>query len=89
AYEDSVFGVIAPELAAAILWRDPGRAPDAARLLRMGAASLASLGICDAVLAGPPEPRSLAAAVAYHLARLANGTPGEARRDRWRNQLGD
>ncbi|HEV2757337.1 MAG TPA: carboxyl transferase domain-containing protein [Actinomycetota bacterium] len=89
AYEDAVFEVIAPELAATILWRDGGRAAEAARLLRIGAASLASLGICDEVLPGRPEPRPLAAAVAYHLARLANGAPGEARRDRWRNRRGE
>jgi acetyl-CoA carboxylase carboxyl transferase subunit beta len=89
AYEDAVFEVIAPELAAAILWRDTGRAAEAARLLRVGAGSLATLGICDHVLAGRPEPRSLAMTVAYHLGRLENGSPGEARRDRWRNLGGD
>ena len=91
AYEDAVFGVIAPELAAQILWRDGERAPEAARLLRIGAHDLAGLGICDGVLAGRPDARSLSAAVAYHLGRL-EATPGAghdaARRERWRQGLG-
>lgn len=93
AFEESVFAVIAPELAAEILWRDSGEAAGAARLLKMGAADLERLGICDAVLPGRPAPGPLAAAVAYHLARLAETIPGEARdaarRRRWRHGLGD
>lgn len=88
AYEDAVFAVIAPELAAEILWRDPGRAPDAARLLKMGSSDLLRLGICDAVLPGRPEPRSLAATVAYHLAGPADADPA-ARRRRWRHGRGN
>lgn len=91
AYEDSVFAVIAPELAAQILWRDESRAAEAARLLRMGAGPLERLGICDGVLAGRPEPRSLSAAVAYHLAGLqaTAGARDAARRERWRQCFGD
>ena len=92
AYEDAVFSVIAPELAAQILWRDPARAPDAARLLKMGAADLRGLGLCDGVLAGRPDARSLASALAYHLARsgnsLADAAPDAARRGRWRHRFG-
>nr|MDQ3916209.1 acetyl-CoA carboxylase carboxyl transferase subunit beta [Actinomycetota bacterium] len=88
AYEDALLEVIAPELAAAILWRDATRAPDAARLLDPGSDRLAALGVYDEVLAGRPEPGPLAAVVAYHLARLANGSPDDARRYRWRNKLG-
>ena len=93
AFEEAVFAVIAPELAAEILWRDGGRAAAAARVLRVGAADLARLGVCDAVLPGRPTPGPLAAAVAYHLARLADATPAgardAARRRRWRHGLGD
>lgn len=94
AYEGAVFEVIAPELASEILWRDGSRAADAARLLKIGARDLERLGICDAVLAGRPDPRSLATAVAYHLARagedpLAGAAPGAARRERWRQGLGE
>jgi acetyl-CoA carboxylase alpha subunit len=93
AFEEAIFAVIAPELAAEILWRDGSKAPEAARLLRIGAADLARLGICDEVLAGRPAPRPLAAAVAYHLARLGKAAPGRARdaarRQRWRHGLGN
>ena len=89
AYEDAVFAVIAPELAATILWRDAGRAAEAARLLQLGATRLRSLGICDEILPGRPGAESLRAHLAYHLGRLANGSPDEARRNRWRNDLGD
>lgn len=70
AYESSVFSVIGPELAAEILWRDPARAPDAARSLRLTAHDLVSLGIADGLLAEPFTAESLVRAVAYHLARL-------------------
>jgi acetyl-CoA carboxylase carboxyl transferase subunit beta len=88
AYEDAVFSVIAPELAATILWRDSGRGAEAARLLRVGSGSLAALGICDAVLPGRPAPESLGPVLAYHLGRLADGSATGERRDRWRNGLG-
>jgi acetyl-CoA carboxylase carboxyl transferase subunit beta len=89
AFEDTAFAVIAPELAGEILWRDKDKAAEAARLLRMGAGGLTRLGICDAVLAGRPTPERLRATVAYHLARLGNGSSaGDARRRRWRHGLG-
>jgi acetyl-CoA carboxylase carboxyl transferase beta subunit len=86
---DATFSVIAPEAAAEILWRDPRRAPEAARVLRIAAPELIRLGIADALLEGPPSPEGLRAAVAHHLWRLGRigGSPGEriARRHaRWR-----
>jgi acetyl-CoA carboxylase beta subunit len=93
AYESSIFSVIGPELAAEILWRDTSRAPEAARRLRLSARDLLELGIADGVLAEPFDARSLARAVAYHLARLEEG-PGSmeelvARRQRrWRGTPG-
>ncbi len=90
AYEEAVFAVIAPELAAEIMWRDTARAADAARLLKMGAPGAAALGICDVVVPGRPDA-SLGNLVAYHLARLGKGTGGDlpaARRERWGNRVG-
>lgn len=46
----AVFSVIAPEGAAAILHRDPGRAPEVAGQLRLTSKALAELGIVDAVV---------------------------------------
>jgi acyl-CoA carboxylase subunit beta len=51
--DDAVFAVIAPEGAASILHRDPGRAEEVAPRLRPTAADLRGLGIADRVLPGP------------------------------------
>lgn len=48
--ENSVYSVITPEGCAAILWKDSGRAPEAAASLRITAADLAELQIVDAVI---------------------------------------
>ncbi|HEU4481011.1 MAG TPA: carboxyl transferase domain-containing protein [Actinomycetota bacterium] len=90
AYEGSIFSVIAPELAAEILWRDADRGADAARMLKLTAAQLLDLGIADAVLSEPMTADSVRRAIAYHLADLTNdridpnGRVNE-RRQRWRN----
>jgi acyl-CoA carboxylase subunit beta len=84
AYDDSIFAVIGPELAAEILFRDPARAEEAAALLKITARDLLDLGIADRLIPGPPEPDSLRNALAYHLARAQAGDPA-ARRSRWRS----
>ena len=91
AFEDAIFSVIGPEAAAAILWRDKERAPDAARALKLGAADLVDLGIADGMLAAPVSATSIADAVAYHLDRMTDGPQdrGAARRNRWRNLGGN
>lgn len=90
AYESSFFSVIGPELAAEILWRDPERGPEAARLLRLTARDLLALGIADDLLPEPPEPRSLRRAIAYHLGRLENrGDLVTSRLERWRDGFGN
>ena len=83
-YDDAFFSVIAPESAAEILWRDPNRGDEAARLLRLDAVSLQHLGIADEVLSGPPAPASLRDAVAYHLGRLVDEGSKDRARDRER-----
>lgn len=92
AYAHSTFSVIAPEAAAAILWRDPERAPEAARVLKVTARDLVALGIADAILPEPLEPGSLADTVAYHLDLMDEGTEVDRvalRRDRWRHRDGN
>ena len=71
ATEGSIFSVIGPELAAEILWRDSSRAPEAARLLKVSAGSLAGLGVADGIIPGPPAVEPLKQTVAYHLESLA------------------
>jgi acetyl-CoA carboxylase carboxyl transferase subunit alpha len=48
--ENAVYAVASPEACAAILWKDAGRAPEAAETMRITAADLASFGIVDEVI---------------------------------------
>jgi acetyl-CoA carboxylase carboxyl transferase subunit alpha len=84
--EHAVYSVISPEGCAAILWRDGGRARDAAGALRITARDLAGFGIVDEVVPEPPGGAhrdrdaavdAVAAAVRRHLAALC-GRPVEA-----------
>jgi acetyl-CoA carboxylase carboxyl transferase subunit alpha len=51
--EHSVYSVISPEGCASILWRDAGRAEEAATAMRITAKDLKSLGVVDEIV---PEP---------------------------------
>ncbi|MBS3962772.1 MAG: acetyl-CoA carboxylase carboxyltransferase subunit alpha [Sandarakinorhabdus sp.] len=51
--EHSVYAVISPEGCASILWRDAGKAAEAAQAMRISAGDLAELGVIDSVV---PEP---------------------------------
>ncbi|OGC92434.1 MAG: acetyl-CoA carboxylase carboxyltransferase subunit alpha [candidate division Zixibacteria bacterium RBG_16_48_11] len=51
--ENSWYSVISPEGCAAILWRDSGKAPQAAEALKPAASDLLELGVIDKVI---PEP---------------------------------
>jgi acetyl-CoA carboxylase carboxyl transferase subunit alpha len=51
--EHAIYSVISPEGAASILWRDAGRAKDAASAMRITAQDLKKLGIIDEIV---PEP---------------------------------
>ena len=89
AYAGSTFSVIAPEMAAQILWRDPAKAAEAAALLKPTAGDLHRLGIADRILGEPVEAASLTAAVTYHLDLLRDVGAAElvaARRQRWRSR---
>jgi len=85
AFSDSVFSVIGPEGAAAILWRDATRADEAARLLRLTAVDLLNLGIADRLLTGPPSPDALADAVLVELDLIGPEPDVAARHARWRS----
>jgi acetyl-CoA carboxylase carboxyl transferase subunit alpha len=52
--EHAVYSVISPEGCAAILWKDPARARDAAEAMKLTAIDLAGLGVIDAILPEPP-----------------------------------
>jgi acetyl-CoA carboxylase carboxyl transferase subunit alpha len=51
--ENAVYSVISPEGCAAILWRDAGKAPEAARAMRLTAADALSLEVIDGVISEP------------------------------------
>jgi acetyl-CoA carboxylase carboxyl transferase subunit alpha len=77
--EHSVYSVISPEGCASILWRDPGRAEQAAAAMKMTPNDLRALGIIDTIVPEPaggghanPEEltRSVGAMLAEQLADL-------------------
>jgi acetyl-CoA carboxylase carboxyl transferase subunit alpha len=53
--ENAYYSVITPESCAAIIYRDSGKAADAARALRLSAADLLSLGLIDGIINEPAE----------------------------------
>ena len=52
--EHAIYSVISPEGAASILWRDAGRAQDAATSMKITAQDLSRFGIVDTVVPEPP-----------------------------------
>jgi acetyl-CoA carboxylase carboxyl transferase subunit alpha len=53
-FEHAVYSVISPEGCAAILWKNPAAAQDAAQAMKITAQDLASLGIIDEIIPEPP-----------------------------------
>ena len=54
--ENAVYSILSPEGFASILWKDGGRAEEAAELMKMTANDLLGLGIVEQVI---PEPEEL------------------------------
>lgn len=91
--EHSIFTVAAPEASAAILWRDAGKAPDAAAAMKITAQDLKEFGLVDRIVPEPPggahrDPevavQSVMNAVAETLRDLASASPEERREQRYR-----
>ena len=66
--EHSIYSVISPEGCASILWKDAEKMREAAEALRLTAQDLATLGICDQIIAEPKggahrDPKSTIQAV--------------------------
>src|SRR5581483_11565787 len=53
--ENAYYSVISPESCAAIIYRDSGKAPEAAAALRMTAADLLEMKLIDGIIPEPPE----------------------------------
>src|SRR5215207_2853446 len=86
--EHAIYGVISPEGAASILWRDSARAQDAATNMKITAQDLLRLGVIDAIVTEPPggahrDPQAAITApgeaVAGALRDLSNMGPDELR----------
>jgi acetyl-CoA carboxylase carboxyl transferase subunit alpha len=89
--EHAIYGVISPEGAASILWRDSARAQDAATNMKITAQDLLRLGVIDAIVQEPVggahrEPRAAiqatGEAIAGAFAELGNMGPAELRSHR-------
>jgi acetyl-CoA carboxylase carboxyl transferase subunit alpha len=73
--EHSIYSVISPEGCASILWKDAEKMREAAEALRLTAQDLATLGICDQIIAEPKggahrDAKSTMQAVGQTLAKL-------------------
>ena len=53
--ENAYYSVITPESCAAIIYRDSGKAPEAAAALRLASSDLMSLGLIDGIIPEPAE----------------------------------
>jgi acetyl-CoA carboxylase carboxyl transferase subunit alpha len=79
--EHAIYTVISPEGAASILWRDGGRAKDAAAAMKITAQDLLKLGVVDAVVPEPvggahSDPQAAIAAVGAAIAAALAGLDG-------------
>jgi acetyl-CoA carboxylase carboxyl transferase subunit alpha len=93
----STYSVISPEGCAAILWKDAGRASEAAEALNITAPKLKALGLVDKVLNEPlggahRDPQAMALtlkkAIADSLKTLAEMTPDKLIMERQKKLLG-
>lgn len=89
--EHAIYSVISPEGAASILWRDAGRAQDAATAMKITAQDLLRLGVIDGIVSEPvggahrdPDAviRAAGNAVAAALSDLAPLSPDDVRAQR-------
>lgn len=91
--EHTIYSVISPEGAAAILYRDAARAPEVAESLKITAADLKRFDVIDDIVPEPEggahrDPDYAAAllldAIVRHLGQLVDQPPERLIRERWR-----
>src|SRR5580693_321608 len=76
--ENAYYSVISPESCAAIIYRDSGKAPEAAQALRLASSDLMSLGLIDGIISEPAEGAHTDADKAAELVReTIRGALGE------------
>ncbi|WP_166244624.1 acetyl-CoA carboxylase carboxyltransferase subunit alpha [Paenibacillus turpanensis] len=90
--ENSIYSVITPNGAASILWKDAGRADEAAEAMKITASDILALGIIEEVV---PEPQggahkdvektaeAMKLALQRHLSELIGMSADELRNDRY------
>lgn len=90
--ENAVYSVISPESCAAIIYRDSGKAPEAAAALKMTAPDLLELGLIDGIVPEPGEgahsnpdqaAEALAATLRETLSQLAGKPPEQLIAERY------
>ena len=82
--EHAIYSVISPEGAASILWRDTGKAQEAATNMKITAQDLADFGVIDAIVEEPVggahrDPETTIAAAGYAVARAFAELSGQDR----------
>src|SRR3954470_46781 len=82
--EHAIYSVISPEGAASILWRDTGKAQDAATNMKITAQDLRAFGVIDAIVEEPVggahrDPETTIAAAGYAVARAFAELSGQDR----------
>ncbi len=91
--ENAVYSVISPESCAAIIYRDSGRAPEAAAALKMTAQDMLQLGLVDAIIPEPGEGAhtdadaaadAVRTALRQSLAELSGSSPRALMDERYR-----
>src|SRR6202158_466755 len=98
--ENAYYSVISPESCAAIIYRDSGKAAEAARALRMVASDLTSLGLIDGIIPEPAEgahtdadttAESVRETIHTAITELSSRSPQELIDDRYRKfrQMGN
>lgn len=81
--EDAYFSVVSPENCANILWKDAGKAADAAKALSLTAEKLYRSGLIDEVIKGT-DFKALTGKVHDELVGLLNRNPEDLVEDRYR-----
>lgn len=75
--EDAYYSVISPEGAASILWKDAGRAQEAAQCLHLTAGDLHTFGVVERILPAGVDMEALREELAAAFARQCTMTMGE------------
>jgi acetyl-CoA carboxylase carboxyl transferase subunit alpha len=90
--ENSFYSVIAPESCASILWKDPGKAKEAAAALKFTAQDLVKMGIADEIVREPlggahknvkQTAEEMAKVISQSLAKLREESPETLRAKRY------